>query len=63
MEGLAHFVEHLLFLGSELHPDENFYRDLTDSNAGFSNAYTDYDRTTFFHTIDTKHFKESILAY
>jgi insulysin len=38
--GLAHFLEHMLFLGSEKYPGENDYSEYLSENGGYSNAYT-----------------------
>jgi insulysin len=38
--GLAHFLEHMLFLGTEKYPDSAEYRDYLTKNGGNSNAYT-----------------------
>ncbi len=39
-QGLAHFLEHMLFLGTEKYPDESDYRQYLEGNGGYSNAYT-----------------------
>jgi len=38
--GLAHFLEHMLFLGSKKFPVPDEYRNFLSQNSGFSNAYT-----------------------
>jgi insulysin len=38
--GLAHFLEHMIFLGSEKYPEENVFFNLIANNGGFANAYT-----------------------
>lgn len=38
--GLAHFCEHMLFLGTEKFPDENGYSSFLSKNGGSSNAAT-----------------------
>ena len=38
--GLAHFLEHMLFLGTEKYPDSSEYRDYLTKNSGNCNAYT-----------------------
>ena len=47
-QGLTHFLEHMLFLGSEKYPEPNFYRDFVTKNGGRCNAWT-YWRSTLFH--------------
>jgi insulysin len=39
-QGLAHFLEHMLFLGTEKYPDEAEYRTYLQNNGGYCNAYT-----------------------
>jgi len=42
-KGLAHFHEHMLFLGTSKYPEENEYEQFLNQNGGFSNAYTDME--------------------
>lgn len=46
--GLAHFLEHMLFMGSVKYPNENDYNTCIKENGGSSNAYTSDDNTTFY---------------
>ena len=39
--GLAHFNEHMLFLGTEKYPKENDFETFVGKNGGGTNAYTD----------------------
>ena len=48
--GLAHFLEHLLFKGTEKVPSGEFSRTVS-RNGGEGNAFTGYDYTAFFQTI------------
>ena len=50
--GLAHFCEHLLFMGTEKYPSENDYEDYLSKNGGESNAYTDLDKTVYYFNVD-----------
>ena len=45
--GLAHFCEHMLFLGSERFPAENHYKKLLARHGGRSNASTSLERTLY----------------
>ncbi len=40
LQGLAHFLEHMLFLGTELYPQENAYDAFLSKMGGDDNAYT-----------------------
>ncbi|MDX5334940.1 MAG: insulinase family protein, partial [Marinobacter sp.] len=39
-EGLAHFLEHMLFLGTEKYPDPGEYQQFIRSHGGSHNAFT-----------------------
>lgn len=47
LQGLSHFLEHMLFMGSEKYPDENDYDAFLSSHSGASNACTEEECTTF----------------
>jgi len=46
-EGMAHFLEHMVFLGTEKYPDVASYDGFVSSNGGYSNAYTASDHTNY----------------
>ncbi|MBI5770771.1 MAG: insulinase family protein [Verrucomicrobia bacterium] len=46
-EGLAHFLEHMLFLGTEKYPDVAEYGNYMRQNGGYNNAYTSSDITNY----------------
>lgn len=46
-EGTAHFLEHMLFLGTDKYPDVSEYGNFIQSNGGYQNAYTSTDHTNF----------------
>ncbi|KAJ3134921.1 Insulinase (Peptidase M16) [Geranomyces variabilis] len=47
--GLAHFCEHLLFLGSEKYPKENDYSSYLSAHSGHSNAFTATENTCYYY--------------
>ncbi|TID18194.1 hypothetical protein CANINC_003935 [Pichia inconspicua] len=51
LPGLAHFCEHLLFLGTEKYPKENDYNQYLSQNSGYSNAFTSSLHTNYFFEI------------
>ena len=50
--GIAHFLEHLLFLGSKAYPEENAYEKQVLDNGGIFNAYTSTDRTVYIFSVN-----------
>ena len=51
LPGLAHFCEHMLFLGTEKYPDENSYSKFLNDNGGSSNAWTSMENTNYFFDV------------
>jgi insulysin len=49
--GLAHFLEHMLFLGTEDFPKVGDYEDFLNKNGGGHNAYTSIDHTNYFFDV------------
>ena len=58
--GLAHFCEHLLFMGNEKYPSENDFEEYLSKNGGESNAYTDNDKTVFYFDVNNDAFEGAI---
>lgn len=59
-EGLAHFLEHMLFLGSKKYPIVNYFSDKINKYGGSSNAYTDNFETVYYFDIYTSGLSEVI---
>ncbi len=53
-EGLAHFLEHMLFLGTQKYPEADEYQTFISDNGGSHNAYTSSHHTNYFFDIDAK---------
>ncbi|MBL4799044.1 MAG: insulinase family protein [Oleispira sp.] len=51
-QGLAHFLEHMLFLGTEPYPDPGEYQDFISKHGGSHNAFTAHDVTNYFFEIE-----------
>ncbi|KAI9740448.1 MAG: hypothetical protein M1834_005028 [Cirrosporium novae-zelandiae] len=51
MPGVAHAVEHVLFMGTEKFPVENDYNQYLSSHSGHSNAYTAATETNYFFEV------------
>ena len=58
--GLAHFCEHLLFMGTEKYPSENDYQDYLSKNGGNSNAFTSLDKTVYYFNVDNDAFESAL---
>ena len=55
LPGLAHFCEHLLFMGSKKFPDENEYSSYLSKHGGSSNAYTGAQNTNYYFEVNYQH--------
>lgn len=49
--GLAHFCEHMLFLGTAKYPDESEYQNYISKNGGSSNASTSMEHTQYYFDV------------
>lgn len=56
--GLAHFLEHMLFLGTKKYPDENYYNKYLNEHNGMSNAYTSSEQTNYYFSIQSGYLKK-----
>ena len=59
-QGLAHFLEHLLFLGTEKYPDGSEYQKFISQHGGHHNAWTATEHTCFFFDIQESFFSEAL---
>lgn len=50
-QGLAHFLEHMLFLGTQKYPEAGEYQSFISQHGGSHNAYTAYENTNYFFDI------------
>uniref|UniRef100_A0A673N4G9 Nardilysin-like n=1 Tax=Sinocyclocheilus rhinocerous TaxID=307959 RepID=A0A673N4G9_9TELE len=60
LPGLAHFLEHMVFMGSEKYPSENGFDAFLKKHGGSDNASTDCERTIFQFDVQRKRFKEAL---
>lgn len=60
LKGLAHFLEHMLFMGSKEYPRQNEYSEYIESNGGSSNAYTSDNSTFYYFDIPNDCFENSL---
>ncbi|MGL4938237.1 insulinase family protein [Shewanella sp.] len=58
--GMAHFLEHMLFLGTEKFPDAGEYHAFINQHGGSNNAWTGTEHTNFFFSIDADVFAAAL---
>lgn len=59
-EGLAHFLEHMLFLGTDRYPEPDEYQAFISQHGGQHNAYTSFEHTNYFFDIDPAEFESAL---
>ena len=59
-EGISHFLEHMVFMGSEKYPGENHFSDWLSKHWGSENACTDSEQTTYYFDCHPKHLREGL---
>ncbi|KAH7854214.1 hypothetical protein Vadar_011440 [Vaccinium darrowii] len=60
LEGLAHFLEHMLFYASEKYPDEESYSKYISEHGGCTNAFTSDENTNYHFDVNTENFEEAL---
>ena len=58
LPGLAHFLEHMVFMGSKKYPNENSFDNFIQKSGGTDNASTDCQTTVFYFETQRKFFRE-----
>ena len=58
--GLAHFLEHMLFMGTAKYPKENEYSDFLAKHGGHSNAYTSTVHTNYYFDVGHAHLEPAL---
>ncbi len=59
-QGLAHFLEHMLFLGTTNYPDGSEYQKFISQHGGTNNAWTATEHTCYFLDINHEFFNEAL---
>lgn len=60
LQGLAHFTEHMIFLGSKSYPRPSLFEDHLRNYLGTTNAYTEEEKTTFYFDVEWQGFTKAI---
>ncbi len=58
--GMAHYLEHMLFLGTDKYPDEAEFDTYLQENGGYSNAYTADEHTNYFFEVRNDAFEGAL---
>ncbi|RZF43235.1 hypothetical protein LSTR_LSTR016530 [Laodelphax striatellus] len=58
--GLAHFLEHMIFMGSEKYPTENDFDTFISKRGGSDNASTECEYTTFYFDCHEMHLRTAM---
>ena len=58
--GLAHFLEHMLFLGTAQYPDPGEYQAFISEHGGSHNAYTSTENTNYFFDVDVQYLEQTL---
>ena len=59
-EGLSHFLEHMLFLGTEKYPDAGEYQQFIKSHGGSHNAFTAFQDTNYFFDVQADYLEDAL---
>ncbi|WP_318506107.1 insulinase family protein [Photobacterium leiognathi] len=59
-QGMAHFLEHMLFLGTEKFPRVGEFQTFINRSGGSNNAWTGTENTTFFFEVSPHAFEEGL---
>ncbi|WFD35037.1 insulysin [Malassezia cuniculi] len=60
LPGMAHFCEHLLFMGTKKYPRENEYSEFLANHSGSSNAFTALENTNYFFDVGHAHLEGAL---
>ncbi|MFQ5673596.1 MAG: insulinase family protein [Nitrospinales bacterium] len=58
--GLAHYLEHMLFLGTQKYPEVGSFKKYLNANSGASNAYTAKSITNYFFQVSHEAFEGAL---
>ena len=58
--GVAHFIEHMLFKGSEAYPTPKLLSDAIEGTGGVLDAYTGFESTVYYAKVAYNHFDRAL---
>ncbi len=59
-QGLAHFLEHMLFLGTRKYPQVDGYQEFLKNHGGFGNAWTSFSHTNYHFSVGTDYLEPAL---
>lgn len=59
-QGIAHFLEHMMFMGSKKYPDEKEYSKYIEEHGGYGNAATSDTNTNYYFDTSNKAFEGAL---
>ena len=62
-QGMAHFLEHMLFLGTKSYPEPGEYSQYINNHGGSNNAWTSTEFTSYFFDINTEFLPEALCRF
>lgn len=62
-EGMAHFLEHMLFLGTDRYPQVDDYQKFLTAHGGHFNAYTAFEHTNYFFSVHNAHLEGALARF
>ncbi|WP_352296551.1 insulinase family protein [Pseudoalteromonas sp. 20-MNA-CIBAN-0454] len=62
-QGLAHFLEHMLFLGTDQFPDSGSFNNFVSQAGGNTNAWTGTEHTCYFFDINNQEFEHALKQF
>lgn len=61
--GLAHYLEHMLFMGTTRYPTVGDYSEFVSRNGGSQNAYTELDHTNYMVAVNNDAYDEALSRF
>lgn len=62
-QGLTHFIEHLLFLGTEKYPQADEFNNFIKQNSGRFNAWTGSEYSTYYFFVSNNAFHDALARF
>lgn len=51
LDGLAHYLEHMLFMGSDMYPGSTYFQNQVSTHGGYTNAFTTNESTQYYFSV------------